>query len=264
MRNIALRVAYDGTDFIGSQLQTMGRSIQGALEEAWEELTQERRRFTLAGRTDAGVHARGQVANVRTETHHNLKTIKRAVNAHLPDDVAVLEVAEVDNQFHARHSALRRSYRYLIDNGSVPLPMLRHQAVFVEKALDHELIDTALQTLKGRHDFAAFAAASEEQRSTVRICYDIHCSPMEVFGQPCIAIDITANSFLHHMVRNIVGTALLVGVGKLTPVGFEQILQGRNRRAAGKTAAAHGLTLEHVVYPPEQLRWGGDKFSNLA
>ena len=119
MRNIALRIEYDGTDFVGSQWQNNGRSVQGELEGAWEQLTQDRRRVNMAGRTDAGVHARGQVANVRTETELDLATLKRGLNAILPEDVGVLEAWEVDHDFHARHTAIRRDYRFLIDNGPV-------------------------------------------------------------------------------------------------------------------------------------------------
>src|SRR3954464_1152030 len=117
MRNVALRIEYDGTDFAGSQWQTNGRTIQQELEKAWEQLTQEQRRINLAGRTDAGVHARGQVASVRTETSRDTATLQRGLNAIVPRDIAVLEAWEVADEFHARHSAIRRDYRYLIDNG---------------------------------------------------------------------------------------------------------------------------------------------------
>src|SRR5215211_5284834 len=136
MRNIALRIEYDGTDFVGSQWQNNGRSVQGALEEAWEQLTQDRRRVNMAGRTDAGVHARGQVASVRTETGRDLATIQRGLNAILPEDVAVLAVWEVSYDFHARHSAIRRDYRFLIDNGQVVSPLLRSHAVHVPQRLN--------------------------------------------------------------------------------------------------------------------------------
>lgn len=115
MRNIALRIEYDGTDFVGSQWQQNGRSVQGELEGAWEQLAQEQRRVNLAGRTDAGVHARGQAANVRTETQLDLPTIQRGLTAILPDDVAVLAAWEVPLDFHARHTAIRRDYRFLIN-----------------------------------------------------------------------------------------------------------------------------------------------------
>jgi tRNA pseudouridine38-40 synthase len=255
MRNIAFRVAYDGTDFIGSQLQQLGRSIQGALEDSWEQLTQERKRFTLAGRTDAGVHAQGQVANVRTEATHPLKTIVRGMNAILPNDVAVLAVREVAAEFHARHSAVQRSYRYLLDNGAVALPMLRHTTLHIEQPLDKEQMAAALATLEGRHDFAAFSANSPDEKSTVRHMYRTGCTTIELYGRQVIAIDLVANAFLHHMVRSIVGTVLQVGRGKMTVEEFAQVLKRRDRSAVGKTAGARGLTLMDVQYPPQLLQW---------
>jgi tRNA pseudouridine38-40 synthase len=257
VRNIALRIAYDGTEFIGSQLQQMGRSVQGALEDSWEQLTQERRRFTLAGRTDTGVHAHGQVANVRSGTEHSLKTILRGLNAIVPEDVAVLDVREVGPEFHSRHSAIRRSYRYLIDNAPVGLPTLRNIALHVEQPLDMELMGAALARLEGQHDFAAFGVQSDEQKSTVRHVYKTACTRVELYGRQMVAIDIVANAFLHHMVRSIVGTALVVGRGKMTVEGFEKVLKGRDRSATGRTAAAHGLTLVEVHYPPHLLTWSG-------
>src|SRR5688500_16722732 len=136
MRNIALRIEYDGTDFVGSQWQNNGRSVQGELEGAWEQLTQDRRRVNMAGRTDAGVHARGQVANVRTETELDLATLKRGLNAILPEDIGVLEAWEVDHDFHARHTAVRRDYRFLIDRGPVASPLLRRQAIHSPRPVD--------------------------------------------------------------------------------------------------------------------------------
>jgi tRNA pseudouridine38-40 synthase len=259
MRNIALRLAYDGTDFIGSQLQNDGRSIQGALEAAWEQLTQERRRFTLAGRTDAGVHAHGQVANVRSETRHPPQTIRRALNAILPDDLTVQAVAEVDHEFHARHTATRRDYRYLIDNGPAALPTLRQIALYVEQPLDLAAMAAALPQLEGSHDFAAFTVSSPEQKSTRRTMHMARLGEVELLGRQLIAVDLAANAFLQHMVRVIVGTVLLVGRGKLTATGFRQVLERRDRKAAGPTAGAHGLTLVSVSYPPGALPWDEER-----
>lgn len=259
MRNIALRLAYDGTDFVGSQYQNQGRSVQGALEQAWEELTQEQRRITLAGRTDAGVHASGQVANVRSETRHSLRTILRGMNAKLPADVAIQDVCEVDLDFHARHSANRRAYRYLIDNNSSWLPILRTCVVYIEQKLDVATMAEALVHLEGTHDFAAFSALVPDQRSTVRTCYTARLSEVEIFGRQLIAIDLAANAFLQHMVRVIVGTAVLVGRGKITPKGFQEILESHDRRAAGPTAAAYGLTLISVGYPSGIVHWEGER-----
>src|SRR5262245_17084449 len=166
-RNIALRIEYDGPDFVGSQWQNNGRSVQGELEGAWEQLTQEQRRVNLAGRTDAGVHARGQVASVRTETRHDLATIERGLNAILPEDVAVLQAWEVAHDFHARHSAIRRDYRYLIDNGRVASPLLRRHAVHVPQRLDTAAMNQALAALLGTHDFATFTGGGPPEGSTV-------------------------------------------------------------------------------------------------
>jgi tRNA pseudouridine38-40 synthase len=249
MRNVALRIEYDGTDFVGSQWQNNGRSVQGELEGAWEQLTQERRRVNLAGRTDAGVHARGQVASVRTETHHDLATVERGLNAILPDDVAVLEAWEVAHDFHARHSAIRRDYRYLIDNGRVASPLLRRHAIHVPQRLDTAVMSQALASLLGTHDFAAFAGGGPPEGSTMRTCYAVSCTPDELWGQPLVAVDLAANAFLRHMVRNIVGTLLLVGQDKMDAAGFAETLASRDRRRAGRTAPAHGLYLMSVSYP---------------
>ncbi len=261
MRNIALLLAYDGTDFSGSQWQSQhqGRSVQAALEEAWESLTQERRRMTLAGRTDAGVHAEAQVANLRTATRHSLTTLVRGMNALLPDDVRVRAVREVDFDFHARHSAIRREYRYLIDGGPVALPTLRHLALAVEAQLDLAAMAAALPLLEGTHDFAAFTAPSADQKSTVRTVYLARLGALEVLGRRLITIELAANAFLQHMVRVIVGTVLLVGRGRMTVEGLRQVLERRDRKAAGPTAAAHGLTLTAVHYPPDLLRWDGER-----
>ncbi len=255
MRNIALRLSYDGTDFAGSQWQSDARTVQGALEEAWQQFTQERRRFTLAGRTDAGVHALGQVANVLTETQHNPATVMRGMNALLPEDVVVQAACEADGEFHARYSATRRSYRYLINHGQAPIPMLRNCVVQVEGPLDMAAMAAALPLLEGTHDFASFAAASPGQKSTVRTMYTARLHEVELFGRQLIAIDLVANAFLQHMVRVIVGTLLLVGRGKLASTAFQTVLERQDRKAAGPTAAAHGLTLMAVSYPAALLQW---------
>ena len=248
MRNVALRIEYDGTDFVGSQWQNNGRSVQGELEGAWERLTQERRRINLAGRTDAGVHARGQVANVRTETRHDLATIRRALNAILPKDVAVLDAWEVAFDFHARHTAIRRDYCFLIDNGTVASPLLRRHALHRAGQLNVAAMHSALEVLLGTHDFAAFAGGAQEG-PTVRNCYHASCQATELAGQALITIELAANAFLRHMVRNIVGTLLLVGEEKIGKADFAAVLAGRERRKAGRTAPAHGLYLMSVSYP---------------
>ncbi len=255
MRTIALLLAYDGTDFAGSQWQTDIRTVQGALESAWEALTQERRRIVLAGRTDAGVHASGQVAHVQTATRHDLQTIWRGLNAHLPVDLTVQNVGDATEDFHARFSAIQREYRYLIDCAPAPLPQLRHQALHVAGTLDVPAMTAALKLLEGTHDFAAFTTAAPAQRSTIRTMYWTRISEYEWFERRLLAIEVAANAFLQHMVRMIVGTLLLVGRNRMTVDQFGEVLMSRDRRLAGPTAPAHGLTLTAVRYPPGLIRW---------
>ncbi len=241
-----MRIEYDGTDFVGSQWQTNGRSVQAALEEAWQSLTQEQRRVQLAGRTDSGVHARGQVANVQTETSHDHATIVRGMNALLPDDVGVLHAWAVPLDFHARHTAVRREYRYLIDNGRASSPLLRRHTIYVERLLDVDRMDVALQGLIGTHDFVAFSDGPQEG-STVRSVLAIGCTRTEVWGQPVVMVEIAANAFLRHMVRKIVGKLLLIGEGRLEPDSLAATLRGTERKPP--LAPAHGLYLMNVVYP---------------
>ncbi len=249
MRRIALRLAYDGTHFVGSQWQTNGRSVQGVLEEAWQRFSQEHQRIIFAGRTDAGVHAQGQVAHVATETHHDTATVQRALNALLPADVAVLAAWDVDETFHARYSARWRAYRYLVDaSDPVPLPLLRHTVLHVGHRLNTAAMQAALALLVGEHDFAAFASTHEQQGSTVRQCYHAACEQVVCYGRPLLAIDLQASGFLRHMVRALVGTLLLVGQQRMTVETFGQVLASRDRRQAGPTAAAHGLILIDVGY----------------
>jgi tRNA pseudouridine38-40 synthase len=264
MRNIALRLAYDGTDFVGSQWQNNGRTVQGALEDSWEELTQERRRFVLSGRTDAGVHANGQVANVRTETEHSIATIRRGMNAILPEDVAVSEAWEAPYDFHARYSAVRREYRYLLDAAPTESPLLRRHVVHVRQALDEPAMGEALALLLGQHDFAAFVGAGPAEGSTVRRCYAATCGRIELLGRSIVAIDLAANAFLRHMVRNIVGTVLLVGQRRMDIQGFAQVLRGRNRKQAGPTAPAHGLYLEAVRYSGGDLGSEASSYAHMT
>jgi tRNA pseudouridine38-40 synthase len=251
MRNIVLKLAYDGTHFCGSQWQQNGRTVQGELEHAWHRFTQEQQRFIFSGRTDAGVHAQGQVAHIHTETRHTTTTIQRALNALLPDDIAVLETQEETLSFHARFSATWRWYRYNIDTERVVLPQLRHYVAQRDYPLDLAAMHTALQALRGTHNFIAFTTA-KHQGPTERICYHAACGIIPWANHPLIAIDLVANGFLYHMVRRVVGAVLLVGRGKQTPEAFEQLLHKPEHQQAGATAAAHGLTLMAVGYSEDR------------
>lgn len=245
-RTIALILEYDGTAFAGSQYQVGARTVQGELERVWRQFTGESVRWTFAGRTDSGVHARGQVAHVRTGCHHSIATVQRALNALLPPDLGVRAAWEAPATFHARFSARQRDYRYLILNGPWPAPLLRLQALHIADVLNVEAMDQAVRWLEGEHDFAAFG--SVEQGTTVRNCFRARCRARDEEGRRLVEVELSANGFLRHMVRSIVGTLLLVGRNKITAEDVRTILASRVRAAAGPTAPPHGLYLEAVRY----------------
>ncbi len=247
LRNIALQLEYDGTNLVGSQVQNNGRTVQGELERAWHQFTGEQIRWTFAGRTDAGVHAWGQVANVRTAARHDLATVERALNALLPDDIAVRRVWHVADDFHARFSATRRAYQYLLLVEEHRSALWRHRAWHVRGTLNAANMHHALQVLLGEHDFAAFGSTAEG--STVRRCFVAECHGVEQNGMRMLAIDVQATGFLRHMVRALVGTVVLIGQARLAVEDMARILQSRDRAQAGPTAPPHGLYLMSVTYP---------------
>ena len=246
-RTIAVCFAYTGTDFVGSQWQSSGRSVQGELEAAWKQLTQEDQRWIFAGRTDAGVHARAQVAHVQTTTHHTLDTIVRALNVHTGSDLSVHEAWEVPASFHARFCARNRSYRYLLYVSPTPVALLQHHVTYVQHPLNQHAMHDALSLLVGEHDFAAFAGAGQAG-STVRTCRVATLETEMVLGFQCLAVVLQANAFLRHMVRNIIGTLLEVGQGRMSVADVAAILASRDRRNAGPTAKPYGLYLESIAY----------------
>lgn len=260
-RNIALTLEYDGTHYAGSQFQQGPQTIQGELETAWQRLTQETIRWNFAGRTDAGVHARGQVANARTSTGRSLKTLQRGLNALLPPDIAVVEAREAEWSFHARFSAWRRDYRYVILNQPIRSPLLRSHALHIAEPLDDMAMHQAVELLLGEHDFASFGVATTGG-STVRRCLHAACRREQHNGCRLIIVELAASGFLRHMVRAVVGTLLLVGRGKLEPAGVGTILAGCDRGLAGPAAPAHGLYLESVSYqdnPPAHEAYGSEE-----
>jgi tRNA pseudouridine38-40 synthase len=262
IRNVKLVIEYDGTDFCGSQLQRGQRTVQAELESAVERLTEVRTRVTFAGRTDTGVHAIGQVANFKTRAGHSEYVFRRALNALLPDDIAVLEASFVPLRFHARFDARWREYRYSILNRSVPSPLRRRFMLHVREPLRLETMQSACEALEGEQDFASFAGAAKGSplalpgsgksgRGTVRRVLRASCRQTEsggAGGGDQVDFEIVADAFLPHMVRNIVGTLLLVGQGRLEVEEFRRILAARDRSQAGPTAPAHGLTLVRIEY----------------
>jgi tRNA pseudouridine38-40 synthase len=248
-RNIALVLEYDGTDFQGFQYQVAGRTIQGEVEAAIRRVTGVETRVAGAGRTDAGVHATGQVATFTTTSGLDIERLYGALNAVLPDDVVVKRVVEAPAEFHARFSARSRSYVYRVWNDEAPTAIWRRCSHQWRRRLDVAAMQRAVGAIVGSHDFAGFSGSmggSLSGRTTVR---EVIRASWERSGT-FVDFEITANAFLPHMVRNLVGTFLLVGGGKLDAGEMANILAARDRRLAGPTAPARGLCLTKVEYAP--------------
>ncbi len=242
---VAIVVEYDGTRYCGFQIQARGQTIQSELERALGAVTQEQRRVVGAGRTDAGVHARGQVAHFKTNWRHSWAELRQALNALLPGDIAVRELVPVAPDFHARHSAKSRWYRYSVFNRPLRSPFAARFAYHLPASLDVGAMNAAAECLLGEHDFAAFGQSPSGGHTVRRIC-EAHWRR----DGDWVLFDVGANAFLRHMVRSLVGTLLWVGTGKIDPAEFAGILRGRERSAAGVTAPPQGLCLERIVYGP--------------
>lgn len=243
MRNIKLIIEYDGTDFIGWQRQAKGRSVQATIEDAIAQVTNESVSIIGAGRTDAGVHARGQVANFSLNASLTANELLRALNGVLPDDIVIHSVEEAPENFSARYSAKERIYHYFISQKPTALDRKFCWQIFY--TLDFNRMNEAAQLLLGNHDFQSFCTSSFELKS-------FECSVFEAEWQQHLngkaVFTIRANRFLHGMVRAIVGTLIDVGRGKIGVEEFAHIIQSKDRRQASMAAPAKGLVLENVVY----------------
>jgi tRNA pseudouridine38-40 synthase len=243
-RRIALLVEYEGTQYAGSQLQANARTIQGALEAALLKTTGEAARCAFAGRTDAGVHALGQVAAFSTSSTLPADSIRNALNHWLPEDIAVRAASEVEAGFDPRRQAVRRHYRYVIDNAATRPALDRDRVWHVAQHLDASAMDEAAGSLTGEHDFAAFASAHEDPAaSTVR---RLECFTVRREGTRLL-LDAVANAFLPHQVRRMVGALVEVGKGKMAPPVYRALLDAPPS-SAGTAAPARGLTLIRVDY----------------
>ncbi len=241
-----LTIEYDGTGFVGWQRQDNGSSIQEAIEAAIEQFSGERVRVFGAGRTDAGVHALGQVAHFDLIKTTDAETVANALNAHLrPDPISVLAAEAVDGKFDARLSARMRAYEYLIVNRRAPLTVARGRAWQVARALDAAAMHEAAQGLLGKHDFSTFRASLCQAKSPAKT---LDALDVERSGDE-IRVSARARSFLHHQVRNMVGTLELVGAGKWTANDVSAALAACDRARGGPTAPADGLYLVEVGYP---------------
>jgi tRNA pseudouridine38-40 synthase len=240
-----LTLEYDGTPFVGWQRQDNGPSVQGALEAAIEKLSGERVTVTGAGRTDAGVHALGQVAHFDLAKTFEPGKIRDALNYHLrPDPVSVLQAAEADEQFHARFSATARRYLFRILNRRSPPALEAGKVWHVSPKLDAEAMHAAAQFLVGQHDFTTFRAAECQAQSPVKTLDRLDVSQR---GEE-IHIEASARSFLHHQIRSFAGTLKLVGEGKWQPRDVKKALDARDRAACGPVAPPEGLYLVRVDY----------------
>jgi tRNA pseudouridine38-40 synthase len=245
MRHIRLVVQYDGTGYAGFQVQPNCPTVQGALEQALGRLLNESIRITGASRTDAGVHAYGQVVTFTTENVIPLERIVPALNAVLPADVATTSAEEVPADFHPRFGALDKEYLYRILNRALPSPFLGRYAWHLKQPLDVTAMESAAQVLVGEHDFAAFCAAGGAAKTTVRELYEVSLQR----NDEVIECRFGGNSFLYMMVRIMVGTLVEVGLGRLATDDVRGILQSGDRNQAGPTAPPQGLTLIEIQYP---------------
>lgn len=247
MKKFMAVIEYDGTHYHGWQLQKSLRTIQGSLEQSLERIVGHQARVHGAGRTDAGVHAVGQVAHFLSDWSRSLHELHRGWNALLPEDISVRRLALVPEDFHARHSALSKSYSYRILNQPLRSPLIRYYCWHVPRALNLSRLETAASSLLGVHDFAAFGSPTDGTPSTVREILDARWDRDESEG--VLTFSVRGTGFLRHMIRSLVGTLIQVGRGRMSASHFSIVLKSCDRSQAGPTAPAHGLCLDSVDYP---------------
>lgn len=259
MRTLRITLAYDGTAYVGWQRQAAGTSIQGLLEAAIARIEGDAVTVTGAGRTDAGVHALGQVASVTVPSAASsiaCEAYARALNASLPEDVRVRAVEEAGEDFNARFSARAKTYRYRVTRGGLASPFESRYAWHVTHPLDVEAMRAALDACRGEHDFSAFQSTGTPVRDTVRTLLAVSVTEACVTGAsaalepvaPLVVIELTGTGFLRHMVRAIAGTLVDIGRGRWPPAEMAEILASRDRSRAGPTAPPQGLFLVRVEY----------------
>jgi len=250
MKNIKLTLSYNGANFSGWQNQKSGRTIQETIEKAIKKITGETVKLTGCGRTDSGVHAISYTANFKTSSRLAPEQIKNALNATLPEDIRIKTASIAKPDFHSRYDAKRKTYRYLILCGEES-PFLRGFVCNVKGELDITRMKKAAAHFLGEHDFSAYQAAGSAIRNTTRKIYKITIKKERFTLDPSIkliAIEITANGFLYKMARNIIGTLLYVGKGKLSPDAIPSILKSLDRRQSPPTSPSSGLYLKQVIY----------------
>lgn len=252
MKRILLTIAYDGTNYSGWQKQKDETvvTVEGELTKALRQLFRNPALECIgASRTDAGVHALGQRAVIDVETSIPAEKIPLAIRSFLPPDIVVTKAEEVAETFHPRFDCVKKTYEYRFWNAPVKNPKERLYSAYVQKPLDVERMNEGAKAVLGTHDFAAFCAAGAQVSTTVRTIFDCH---VERQGE-CVRILVTGDGFLYNMVRILAGTLLAVGMGKPEPQAVAEIIAGKDRRAAGQTAAPQGLTLLEIFYDEKDL-----------
>jgi tRNA pseudouridine38-40 synthase len=244
---VAIGIEYDGGAYSGWQQQAVAHSVQATLERAIGQIANEPVEVICAGRTDSGVHAREQVAHFDSRARRSSTAWLLGTNSELPADISLSWVRFVPDHFHARYSALMRSYRYLILNRAARSALHAGRALIVHQPLDIEAMRAGAQYLIGEHDFSAFRSSECQSHSSIRMLQSLQVNRSGSW----VAIDVTANAYLHHMVRNISGLLVSIGQGKAPPERAREQLQSRQRSTGAATAAAHGLYLWQVEYPPQ-------------
>ena len=244
MRNIKITIEYDGTNYHGWQIQLNAITVQAAIQDALEKITKIQTQIIGAGRTDTGVHAAGQVANFHTHSQIPLISFQKALNAILPRDIVITDVEEVSPDFHARFSAMSRTYRYTILNRAYPSALLRNSAYFLPKPIDVQRADTGCQSLVGVRDFSSFQRSGSERINPICEIYECRCWQ----EADLVYFEIEADAFLRGMVRAIVGTVLQLHEKEDDLDRLNEILEARDRSTAGTSAPPHGLSLLRVKY----------------
>jgi tRNA pseudouridine38-40 synthase len=245
LRNFKLTIEYDGSRYHGWQRQPADLSIQAEIEKALAVMTRQSVILIGSGRTDAGVHGLGQVANFHSDTRIPPEALQKGLNSLLPDDIVIRACAVVDDAFHARFDVKSKIYHYTILNRALPSALERNHMWWIRAPLKLETMQQAMRSLMGEHDFSAFEGTGSPRAHSVRRVLE---AGMDLPGHDKVILKFKANGFLRYMVRNIVGTLVEVGRGKITPEDFAGILASRDRSRAGATAPPHGLCLMEVSY----------------
>lgn len=245
MKNIKLTIEYDGKDFNGWQKQPNKLNIQGTIEKAIERITGEQVELNASGRTDAGVHAFGQVANFKTNSNLPIEKWPLALNANLKKSIVIKSAEEVEERFHSRLTCKRKTYRYVINNSKYGTAIYRNLETYIPQKLNIEKMKKAVKFFEGEHDFKAFKASGTSSKSSVRTIYNAEVIDS---GNDRIYIELTGNGFLYNMVRIIAGTLVEVGLEKIEPGEIQNIIQSKDRSKAGKTLPPQGLYLLKVEY----------------